>query len=543
MDKELVRLVAQDTPKLNPVLANGLITTQIKEAMRYIDALFRSVSKSFPKGLEYVGCARATPREEYIEVTSRRNKNNQRSFDIAQSDLYAVKYFFKFNGEDLPPRMIYLPFVHDGGYIRISGASYVIAPVLNDIVISISDNDIFVRFIRDKIIFKRINYAFVVDNERIENYQVIWAPVHNSLNKPGEPKGKVRAKTILVHYLFAKYGVTKAFKDFAGTDVKVDYVKNFTKENYPEDKWIICTSRNIRPKGVQKGFWEPTQVGLAIPREQYNKMSMSLIVGFFYILDHFPSRIKPEWVDHVRLWKVLLGHLIKPSGGGEGALHDAMDDHIRSLDDYIDPFMVEQLKGIGFDIHDIYQFFALMIERYDQWLLEGSAKVNSMYDKELATLTFLLYDIVVAIVRATFELTASSKTRKLTTNDVNKILSKRLTMRLIYAITKSHGEVRTETTPNDSKALRITNMLIPQQSSSKQRKKQKLVLNDPSIRMHESVIEVGSYSALPKSAPDGRSRVNHFCQLDNKHRIVRNEKFRELLDSVGKMMDINRVDL
>ena len=543
MDKELVRLVAQDTPKLNPVLANGLITTQIKEAMRYIDALFRSVSKSFPKGLEYVGCARATPREEYIEVTSRRNKNNQRSFDIAQSDLYAVKYFFKFNGEDLPPRMIYLPFVHDGGYIRISGASYVIAPVLNDIVISISDNDIFVRFIRDKIIFKRINYAFVVDNERIENYQVIWAPVHNSLNKPGEPKGKVRAKTILVHYLFAKYGVTKAFKDFAGTDVKVDYVKNFTKENYPEDQWVICTSRNIRPKGVQKGFWEPTQVGLAIPREQYNKMSMSLIVGFFYILDHFPSRIKPEWVDHVRLWKVLLGHLIKPSGGGEGALHDAMDDHIRSLDDYIDPFMIEQLKGIGFDIHDIYQFFALMIERYDQWLLEGSAKVNSMYDKELATLTFLLYDIVVAIVRATFELTASSKTRKLTPNDVNKILSKRLTMRLIYAITKSHGEVRTETTPNDSKALRITNMLIPQQSSSKQRKKQKLVLNDPSIRMHESVIEVGSYSALPKSAPDGRSRVNHFCQLDDKHRIVRNEKFRELLDSVGKMMDINRVDL
>lgn len=542
MDKELVRLMGEDTPKLNPILANGLITTQIKEAMRFIDSLFRSVSKSFPEGLEYVGCARATPKEEYIEVTSRRNKNNQRSFDIAHSDLYAVKFFFKFHGQDLPPRMIYLPFVHDGGYIRISGASYVIAPILNDIVISISDNDVFVRFIRDKIIFKRINYAFVVDGDRIENYQVLWAAVHNSLNKPGEPKGKVRAKTILAHYLFAKYGVTKSFKDFAHTDVVIDYLNNLTKEKYPEDKWIICSSRNIRPKGVQKGFWEPTQVAIAIPRENYNKMSMSLIVGFFYILDHFPSRIKPEWIDHVRLWKVLLGHLIKPAAGGEGVLHDSMDDHIRSLDDYIDPFMVEQLRGIGYEIHDIYQFFALMIERYDQWLLEGSRHVNSMYGKELATLNFLLYDIVVAIVRVSFELTASSKTRKLTPNDVNKILSKRLTMRIIYAITKSHGEVRTETTPNDSKALRITNMLIPQSSSSKQKKKQKLVLNDPSIRMHESVIEIGSYSALPKSAPDGRSRLNLFALVDDKHRIIRNDKFKELLDTVGKMMDISRID-
>jgi hypothetical protein len=50
------------------------------------------------------------------------------------------------------------------------------------------------------------------------------------------------------------------------------------------------------------------------------------------------------------------------------------------------------------------------------------------------------------------------------------------------------------------------------------------------------VAEVGGYSALPKSAPDGRSRLNPCVNFDAKGVITRNPKFIELLDGVQEMI-------
>ena len=108
---------------------------------------------------------------------------------------------------------------------------------------------------------------------------------------------------------------------------------------------------------------------------------------------------------------------------------------------------------------------------------------------------------------------------------------------LIFSMTRNHGEVSSISSSGDNKAFKITSLLIPQSSSSKLgSRKDHAVLNDPAKRMHVSVAEVGGYSALPKSSPDGRARINPCIQIDSKGVVLRNPKFVELLDGIQKII-------
>ena len=103
-------------------------------------------------------------------------------------------------------------------------------------------------------------------------------------------------------------------------------------------------------------------------------------------------------------------------------------------------------------------------------------------------------------------------------------------------MTKNHGEVSTVSSPGDNKAFKITSLLRPQSESSKLgNKKDRGAMDDPTKRLHISVAEVGGYSNLPKSAPDGRSRVNPCVQMDSKGVVLRDPELAEILDPIHEV--------
>ena len=189
MDDLFSRLTDLHTPKANPLVMKGLACYYMQYADQYVDSVFKSASKSFPQGLEYLGYERCTPYEEFIQIT--RVINNKRLYDLAKSDLYMNKYKFAFNGKPLPDRFIYLPFVAEGGLFHLGGPLYHITPVLSDKVISPGTDSIFVRLLRDKIIFKRCYHSFVVNNVR-ETSHVIWSQIYR---RPKDNNKKIPATT------------------------------------------------------------------------------------------------------------------------------------------------------------------------------------------------------------------------------------------------------------------------------------------------------------------------------------------------------------
>lgn len=540
MDLELARLVDIDTPKLNAELANGLATSHMQYVEKYLDDVFRTVAKDFPEGLVYAGCSRCTPKEEYREAIRKRNtrrglkKQTKSTYETAQSDIYLMKYFFKYKGESLETRYLYLPFVSQAGSIVLGGSRFNISPVLSDRVVSIGQQSIFVRLLRDKFTFQRLPYSYMTQ-ERRENVQIVYGQIYHSSGKK-QTKPSVPAVTTAAHYLLCKYGFTETFRRFANCEPIV--LEGVNPNEWPEDQWVICESMKAKPKCFNRVPYTPTNLVVIVPRHKYTPVVKSFIAAFFYVVDHFPQWITQKYIDYPRQWMLAMGHMLFPSHINHGRLYDDIGNHIESLDEYVDPIMRAKMDEIGIHVNDMYEFLAFIIEKFNDWLLTYSDKINSMFDKELSVLYYVLYDITAAIFKAHFKLKAAAK-KELTSKEINNILAAHLKTGLIYGITKKSQVVSSNSYSGDNKAFKITSVLVPQSSSSakgKNKNSDRAAISDPSKKMHVSIAEIGSYSGMPKSEPTGRGRLNHHCHIDHKGAIVRNGKFVDFLDHVQDMI-------
>lgn len=531
MDKQLHALMAQSVPKLNPDICNGLAVKHLPFVDQYVHDVMKASAAGFPAGLEYVGCSRCTPQEEFNAVT--RMRNGKRNMDIARSDLYLMKYMFRFNGKDLEPRYLYLPFSTQAGTLMMGGSRFVVTPVLTDKVISPGQTNVFVRLLRDKITFEKQPHGMVIDDQR-EMINVVWALIyHMKASKRVKPTTK--ANSSMVHYMLCKYGFSEMMRRYGDCSVIVGDAEINTNA-YPSDKYVICQSTRIKPKSFGRAFYTPTTIRVAVERDKFTPMVKNLIAGFFYVVDHFPDRMVSSWVDNARQWTILLGHILFSAVYSEGRLVDDALNHFRSLDEYIDTLVKVKLREIGLEVQTIYDLFAVVIANFNPWVLGSVEKVSSMYDKELSILYYILESINNAIFNLNFKLKAAAK-KELKESDINNVFNSVLKQGLIFSITRQHISMSTISYSGDNKFLKITSMLVPQASANKKgSKKSKTGIDDPSKKLHASLIEVGGYACLPKSDPTGHSRINGFVKLDEKASVLRDPSKQELLDELQVMI-------
>ncbi len=530
-------LIDEATPDVNPILANGLACTHLRQVEDYVDSIFRSAAQGFPPGMLYLGSRRCTPQEEYFESTKK--KGSRCVYDTARSDVYLMEYKFSYLGEDLPSKYMLLPFVSDAGIIFLGGSRFVISPILSDRVISVGMTNVFVRLLKARLTFNRTAQHYMVNGVR-ESVQVAWSDIYNDKKNDSSQKTTVKANCTLAHYLFCKYGLHETFKQFANCTPVVGLPDTINEENYPPNEWVICYSGCYmspnKPRGFGKSYYEPSSIALAIRKSEYTLMVKNLVGGFFYCVDFFPSHIKPEYVNHKELWMYLLGHIIWSGNINRGKLVNDVTDHIASLDEYVDGIVSSKLKDIGFHCTNIYQIFALIIDKFNDWLLSSDDRINTMYDKELSILYYICYEISSTIFKLYFKLKAAQK-KDLNRNKIINIMNMNLKTGLIFKITREHGEVTTTSTSGDNKALKTTLLLVPQSSSSRNKsKRDRLALADPGKRLNASIAEAGSYSGLPKSEPTGRSRLNLHIQISPSGLLLRNPKYLELINNVQSMI-------
>lgn len=526
MNRLFARLLEENTPTVNPSVMEGLACLYMKRAEAYIDNVFRSASRSFPTGLVYLGYERCTPHEEFEEIT--RVKNNRRIFDLAKSDLYLIKYKFAFEGIPLPDRYIYLPYVGDGGIFSLGGAMFHITPVLSDKVISPGYDSVFVRLLRDKIIFKRCYHTVEINGVR-ETVHVIWSQIYRKQRDNRRVPITTKAMTTVAHYLFAKFGFTETFRQYAGF-VPVIGEEEINTTNYPPEDWIICNSSDAKPKTYIGDFYQSSKIRLAIPKDKWTPITKALVVGFFYVVDHFPTRFKPGYVDNTYIWIVLLGHILFSGLYGENKLYTNIQEHFTSLDDYVDTIVAEKLKENNYHVETFYDLLALILGNWNTLVLDNENTTLSMYGKSLEVLYYVLYDITAGIFKMNFRLSKQASKKTLTPKDVIEAFNKNMKMGAVFGL--SSGKIITESVSysGDHKYPKITSKITEQESlpgATRGRSRRLVVGEEQHIDI--SMVEAGSVLFLSKSNPTPTQRVNPFVVLDlATGTIVPNPKFEEL---------------
>lgn len=535
MDTELFDFIGQHFPQFNPLVCNGLAVAHMEQGEAYIDRIFKCAAQGFPQGLMYHGYMRCTPTEEYNVITAKRN-NKGKSIEITRSDLYLVKYIFSYQGEELKPQYLYMPFVSNGGMIKILGSTFNISPVLADRAISVGVDSIFIPLNRDKLTFKRLIHHMLVDGVRETTY-VVWSNIHHPSKRRGRDmlvRKQVDMNATPVHYLFCKYGVTRTFGEFGAAEVVIGK-DDITPEKYPPSEWRICSSTGIKPRGVKGRVYTPSQIRLAIRKDHYNLMTSSMIGAFFYVVDHFPGSVDPEYVDEKEMWMVLMGHIALEPNTSEGKMLIGIESHMSSLDGYIDGMVKEMLREDGVLVNDIYDLFAHIIETMPERVAQSGINVASMYGKKLTVLRYVFADIIVAIFKMMFDLQKKSKkgTKILSKKEVLETMQKHLKPELIVRLNRNHAEVSNISSPSDNMLFKITsNLVLQTNSAGPRRQKARTTFIDPSKSFHASIAEVGSINNLPKSEPTGRSRLNPFVQVSPDGSIQRDPKKRELMDRI-----------
>ncbi len=522
MYRKLFMDVKETTEPFNTEVADGFAVNQLKLSAQYVDHVIDCAGQSFPSSFKFEGSDWCNEREEYIEVVKPRYGNGKGTFELAPSFLRLRKYQFSFEGEKLPMRYLYLPYAEKGGLMRLRGPMYTISPVLADIALSPTKNGVFIALTRDLLTFDRLPYAFVCDGRMINSY-VVWSAVHSNAER--NPKKPVVMST-LVHYLFCKYGVTETFKRYGKCDVIVGKMSDGTHHHLGDD-WVVCNSTRATPWMYMRRQYRPTDAYLAIPKSMVNDHMVTLLTcGFFYVVDHYPERFNPAYVDTDRFWRILMGFVIYRNSTNEGKLASDVDAHMASLDKYIDAIVRESLRKANIlvgDEYDAYDFFAYIISEISDIVM--NADLATMYGKQLFILRYVMMKIRSQIFLMTYKLNGNSK-RQLTKKDVIKIMGQFITRELIFDLTRDHGEVNIIQSPSSCMMLKHTNNIVLQADATGKSRRNKGNTNDISRILSASMIEVGSILNLPKKEPTGKSCISPYVLTDPDGKILRDpEKF------------------
>lgn len=515
---------------------NGLASVYLPYVETYLDSVMKSASKGFPDGLEYVGYQKCTPAEEYTETT--KDRNNKRVYNLARSDVYMVKYIFKYRGIELPPRYVSLPYSEEAGIIYLGGSRFHIKPVLSDKVISPGLDIVFVRLLRDKVTFRRCRHNIIIDGKHHLS-PVIWSNIYRKAKDPKKTPITTKAETCLIHYLLARYGFTEMCQRMLGF-VPIVGADEITEETYPSDKWIICQSMRMKPKTSKDLVYISSDIKIAIPREKWSFLVESVVAGVYYVIDHFPARIRPNYMNNTTLWSVLLGNIIFSGVYSEGKLFEDIKEHFNSLNDYVDVIVTKKLAEGGYVINTFYELLELIVDKFNIWVLQPGTSSTSVYGKTMEILYYVVYDITSGIFRANFRLNKMATRKVLSEKEIKEIFNKQFTPGAIFQLNSGKISVEAVSYSGDHKFPKITSVVSEQEnvSGNNPGQKQRVTVGEDK-RLHHSMIEAGSLLGMPKTNPTPNVRINPYISLNlGNGTIEANPALKDLLESVGEKLKI-----
>lgn len=275
MDKHAFSIIDQEIPKHNRKIVDGLATEEFKRLESYLDQIWRTATAELSPEITFHGLRPCTQREEYQELT--RRTGNRNTIELARTNAKMVEIDLRHNGEALPKRYMYIPFVRRGGLITLRGSEFAISPVMADKAISVGPNLIFIPMAWDRINFLRVTHYFYANGVQ-ESIPVVWSKIHHYVLKARRTNSKmdVRAHTTLPHYLFAKYGVTRVFAEMLNTHIVVGPSSEVNAETYPPDRWVVCESNREKPRTVKDKAYMPPDVRIAVPLEKWTPAAVTL---------------------------------------------------------------------------------------------------------------------------------------------------------------------------------------------------------------------------------------------------------------------------
>ena len=504
--KTLASFIAEVTPKFNRTIVEGLCYHRLNNALRYIDNFIKySCNSKTNTHLQYLGYKEVTTKEEIKLIF---NKTGKVVYDIAENDIYLVKFMFKYGDEEaVREHYFYLPYLSKGNTIHLSGNEFLIMPILSDKVVSIGDRIIFINILTAKYSFTRSYFSVIIDGV-YNRVAVVNTELYKNQVKKLEDTTK--ANTTVIHYLLANYGYSKTMKLLLGFVPKPVY------DYDRKDKVVFKTTGNV-PHGYMgnKALYNPTNIKFLVDKNKYSEEVLYCLGNMYYIIDNFPESISIDELDNPHVWRRLLAEIIHSGNHGLAYLSEKINAHFNDLNSNFDTITVNKLSDINIESTTLMELLAVIFKNFNNWIMNAEARSlyhNKTYEVEsfaLSHLTSRITRIVLDINKEELRVNGAILEPKI----VDKIFKKYIKPKSIFGIKKERQYVSSLEYSGDHLYFKNTSMVVQQEPDF-------IDINNPDVNTSErkkivaSMATVGSVLGLSKKNPTPLIRANPYVNVD-----------------------------
>ena len=505
-------------PSLNKDIINGIAKKQMEKVEFIVDWIFRCSATGYPPGMKYLGARRCTPKETFAELTKstsiRGSSSNNvvRTFDLSRSDVFLEEYRFSFNGVELNPRYINLPFISPGGIMFNRGTQYVITPVITGKDFNVEENNIYLPSTRLRMGFWQINTGCMHNDQEINQTSV------GSYLYKLDTKKRSNLKPLLIHYILSKYGLSKAL-EFYGVKFKIGFAE---LDSLDKSEWHVFKSRQIPIRRRDMNGIPPVELRIAISSDTFYMLMGNIISGIFYILDNMPIIVDDLYeLENPSFWTRLLYFFIHKEQCSEAKLVEKMTTHIESMETTIDSITINALKSSNISCDNIYEIFKYLTIYFQDIIIHYD--FGTMYGLQINTVEPLTFGIRRCIFNAMYDL-QKIPVHQLNPNKINKVLQRRLARDVILDV-KGHGEMVptfiASTCPIYGPSADIISYADAAAMGSKDTPTE---INDRGLFLNASVLEATNVQACVGREFTGRGSLNVFFKLSEAYTTVRGQE-------------------
>lgn len=533
MDPQLLKMVAEEQGEFTRALTDGFHMHDLERGQAYLEDACRNMLKPLAqKGYYFDGIEIVDPLEFYDGITrpgQGTTSSSTKEFEIARNSFFGVriKHHFKDPAtgivHELKCPFQFLPYTNQHGDIWVRNSLYGLQYVLAERGPSVDVNG------KETRIFVRVTgYRFNVTKElhtfnrvhrvmggAVTNAMNMTLPANRFYSSRGDRQIKNKRVPIplLAWYIFGKYGLHQAMKEFGECDYRIDTLDTLLDTCSEKDGWEIYSNTGAihykafeRPRGAIIQEDPAIAVRSLTKSGEISNLALQYVGGLLFMFAVFSHELDVTRLNDINYWRLLIGRCsIKlPLKTQPDVYLRQMNEHFASVEEYADDLTIDRYNKFDLDVHNTYDLLNHLMLNYSNLIkLYDPA---DMLHKELSSMEFL-YDYMIKQVND-FKFKIRNKTL-VTPKTINREID---TCFRLFNIDHSVREnnVCLEQTGTDNPFIDYGLGVILQTRSTVGKKgtgRGEFDPNHPGSVIHESQPFVCSYQCASKPSPDARGML------------------------------------
>lgn len=500
-------------PHFNRYLLKDFVEKKVDDTIITPANAYEEASKFLQGLVKFVGYKILTPEERArYELESARDHG----IPIATSELILVRYTLEYEGK-LYDTHLYLPYMKDGAIV-MNGTRYALQMGITEKVYAPSNGGVMVRVTRSPIHFHRtLTYAVKsVSSGNITRSFLVQTDLHNR-SKDRRVKG---IHLTVMHYLLARYGLREVLSKFGLNDNDISFVDAIGED---VDQYEYYLGANPNKVTVPPIF-------LRVRNEIINDPLLNkLVVNILYTVQHWAIHTKAEDMysepDGIK-FRAMMGMILYP-GSQEAAAVGYANQHLESVEYYLDPPAMKRIHAYGINVNTTYDLLLHVFCDIDRVM--ASASRHDLYTMRLDPIdTFMIEAVISGINKKVYSTGANINRLR---GDKGEPLVKRMLRpreRAIHDIKSSPTVLPSPPGYNANMLISLLGRKILLNGSaaatlkSKGKKKgAEISLTAPEYRCHPSLLVVETAVAFIGKTPGITGLVNFFLEIDENGGIKR----------------------